>query len=392
MPNVIHHNIPEPVFRYTDELVSPPKKKTTVLSYFGGNKVESGNDNTLEKMKTYYNAGELEDDTLVGLEVEVENIFSPPSSDNIWIKSKDGSLRNNGYEFISLPTKARYVPTALTYLKKNLYDENKPDFSVRTSLHIHVNVQDFTLEQIKSFVLLYLCFESLLYKYVGGNRSKSIFCVPLTHSGYISRLSALFNASSFREVQFNYWHKYTGLNLLPVSSLGTIEFRHLLGTDDIPKITNWLSLILALKQEASKQSVEELLKAIVELNTNSEYDIFANNIFGKTFQYLPPCNLQEEMEKDISHIKDCLLFKRDMQINTDRFENSSFFKNHKITTYPEYIEEDINNLSVEELQSMLKRLEKQYRECRSNTIREKLSHQYSKVQSRIYHIISLKGN
>ena len=56
------------------------------------------------------------------------------------------------------------------------------------------------------------------------------------------------------------WSKYTALNILPLNKYGTIEFRHLEGTDDIEKITAWLNTLENLwlygqKNPITKQAV-----------------------------------------------------------------------------------------------------------------------------------------
>jgi hypothetical protein len=39
------------------------------------------------------------------------------------------------------------------------------------------------------------------------------------------------------------WHKYTAFNLLPLIKQGSVEFRHLQGTDDEVLLNQWLSCL-----------------------------------------------------------------------------------------------------------------------------------------------------
>jgi len=207
---------------------------------------------------------------------------------------------------------------------------------------------------------LYLCFESLLYKFAANNRDKSIFCVPLSHAGYVRNLRELFNYSKtnrpyFSDI-FKRWHKYTGFNLHPIQELGTIEFRHLSGTDDVSHISKWISLILALKETALVYKKEELFNIVAELNTNSEYFIFASNVLKDALQYLPnDIDFQSTMENDISHIKECFSPDPKLRIEKEAFEESIFYKRHKLGvikkkeyTYSEYCIEDLIFMQKEE--------------------------------------------
>jgi hypothetical protein len=66
------------------------------------------------------------------------------------------------------------------------------------------------------------------------------------------------------------------------------------GTDDIDKITTWVTAIDCLKQATKKKSFEEWLAQVCSLNTTSEYGMFLLELFGaveetfllnKTFDY-----------------------------------------------------------------------------------------------------------
>ena len=218
---------------------------------------------------------------LVGIEIECENITNQPYMEYYWSKKADGSLRNSGVEFVSIPLRASQVEYALDYLKNRVVlAGNDPDFSPRTSVHVHLNVRDMSLDQVKTLVLLYALFEKHFFNLVGSRREQSIFCVPLYRSGQLSTLRKLAPYSAK-------WHKYNAINLASifgdddVTRLGTIEFRHMYGTFDKQIIIPWINTILKLREASLKYSYTELLDKIKTLNTTSEYIAMYQNVFGE---------------------------------------------------------------------------------------------------------------
>lgn len=222
-----------------------------------------------------------EKNTLVGIEIEVENITNPPYLTYYWKSTTDGSLRNNGIEYVSIPLRTSQVEHAVTYLNQQLLATNEPEFSPRTSVHVHLNVRDFTWEQVKVFVLLYALFERHFFHFAGRSRENSVFCVPLYKT---SQLSAIFDIESEPK-----WHKYNALNLAPIygdmgenlKRYGTIEFRHLFGTLDTATIIQWINNICCLRKYSATQKLDDLLIQIKNLNTTSEYISLYKNIFGQ---------------------------------------------------------------------------------------------------------------
>ena len=373
-----------------------PKRKVEILDYSTlpigevyGFHTQQTKTELLKKIKQKYPFEiDIQDNTLVGIEVEVENIEDKPNLPGVWAFKEDGSLRNNGIEYVSHPIEAQYAPSALLYLKESLTVFNQPEYTQRTSIHVHFNVQDMSFKQIQAFTLLYLCFESLFYEYAGKGRKKSIFCVPLSHAGYVGKLKEFFSSreewtSPYFTNYFKNWHKYTGFNLIPVQELGTIEFRHLSGTDDVVYISKWIALILSLKKAALIYDVETLSKVVADLNTNSEYYIFASNIFKDTLEYLPKeKELQEVMEGDISHIKECFSPNSKIEIVKESFESSYFYKRHKITTIKKKVTK-YEDQSLEELEKYLKKLYVDYHNSVSQEEKDIINQQYKYITDAI---------
>ena len=237
---------------------------------------------------------------MVGIEIEVENITNSLHPLAYWDIKADGSLRNNGVELVSVPLQIKQVQLALEHVYNVLTANNKPDFSNRTSVHIHVNCRDLTQNQIYNFILLYALFEKHFYSLAGNKRMNSIFCVPLFRTNQLNVLDNVVYGLSSN------WHKYCGINLLPLyhnqitQGYGTIEFRHLYGTSNQREILEWINDILCLRKYACEISKDDLLKNIKEMNTTSSYISLYSQVFAKGRKVL---SNKKDFEECVSNIK-----------------------------------------------------------------------------------------
>jgi hypothetical protein len=258
---------------------------------------------------------------MVGIEIEVENITQPALLLAYWEAKGDGSLRNNGIELVSVPLQIKQVQLALEHVFETLYQNNKPDFSNRTSIHIHVNCRDLTQDQLYNFILLYAIFEKHFYNVVGNKRLNSIFCVPVFRTNQLKYLNTVVYGLSPD------WHKYCGLNLLPLyqnsvtQGYGTIEFRHLHGTSDQQEILEWINDILCLRKFACEVNKEELIQLIKEMNTTSSYLSLYSQVFAKGRKIL---SNKKDFEECVSNTKR-ELFGDDYMNTLKRSDNSPYW-------------------------------------------------------------------
>lgn len=251
-----------------------------------------------------------------GLELEIENVMEPRN----WLVPgvhdvEDGSLRNMGREFILAP-----MTFSNTHYCLNLFfNKNKPterNYSERTSIHVHSNCRNLSLEKLRTILLLYGVFESMFYRFSGGGRSENIFCIPWSQTLLTTKL---LNEELFTN-QMHSWQKYTGLNLLPLTKYGTIEWRHLPGTSDLNKIMTWLNLIGCLYTYADKTSFDQVKGEVVSLNTSSQYEHFLGSVFGKYASNFEGPTLRADLEKGVLDIKYALLDnKKDKKKPTYKF-------------------------------------------------------------------------
>lgn len=201
----------------------------------------------------------------VGMEFEWENTqaFTILSSSvkevaefyKYYSPHNDGSLRNNGMEFVfNGPKTGTGILTALD-LMEEISRKYNFQASYRTSLHLHLDMQDTSIpDDIDTFNILYCIFERFFYKFVGKNRDTSNYCVPwymhpqhfqvykkaIRGYGSSNDLAAVFkNNKSF---------KYSGLNMFSLGDFGTVEGRQAPVDMQKAKIIIWTNVFMRLKK------------------------------------------------------------------------------------------------------------------------------------------------
>lgn len=192
-----------------------------------------------------------------GVEHEIENVLSYDALNHTYFHTEsDNSLRNNGVEFISNPLNFVSQVCAFDNLHGSIKYRPKGGvddaFTDRTSIHVHVNCMDLSLEATKAFILWYALFEPVFFSFVDKKRPNSIYCVPLDQTVLPNHYSKSVNHLT------QMWSKYTAFNILPLRSQGTIEFRHMHGTNDKVLFVEWLTAIKQLWEYSQKNFPSKL--------------------------------------------------------------------------------------------------------------------------------------
>lgn len=298
----------------------------TIREYFGLNTVTG-----LDCSK-YYKPPSLvetiESQMAVGIEVEIENhqLRHQPNG-NVWVIKGDGSLRNNGVEYVSVPIQASWAPVALQDLLENALDKSCC-FSPRTSIHVHLDMQQWEARQALDMLLMYTVFEGLFYKFTGRGRIKNIYCVPLFDTGMLaSCMSKQFSTT------LQGWSKYTGLNIIPLQSFGTFEFRHMHGTFDVRKVSIWIRLITKLAEYVRRTGTEAIQKILQGEMRNVDYREWIREIWGMDSEYLK-FESYEDVRKGVDAMKTAFvdgkytsqLVKRVQEVRGPYFDTSKKLK------------------------------------------------------------------
>ena len=205
----------------------------------------------------------------VGCEFEIEDIKTSEDACAFLKVETDGSLRNNGVEYITFPTPVAEIGALFTRLHQEIV-YGPEAFTERTSIHVHVNCSNMFPQEVRNIVLLYALFEESFFAMVDPHRRNNIHCVALTETYLPNHYKLTLNSLITK------WHKYTALNIKPLGTQGTIEFRHMHGHNDVTLFTEWISVLQNLVTygrvfKVNSHSLDE--KALENM---------FNNLFGTT--------------------------------------------------------------------------------------------------------------
>ena len=240
----------------------------------------------------------------IGIEIETEarDAYDVPAFD-YWTTHTDGSLRNFGIEYV-LAQPLDFDYKAYKEALKEFADKTKKiKFlpSVYTSVHVHFNQKNRTLQQLFNFITLYLLFEETLTRYCGNDRNGNLFCLKTSNAernlNAIVDLCEQMDRGNTRKVQTLNANvlKYAGLNIAPLRTFGSLEIRTYYGTEDVGLIDRWVGLLCkgvyhqALKFKNPVEIIDQFNKV--------GYKAFFDACFGEYARFLNP--LDEDFEKTL---------------------------------------------------------------------------------------------
>lgn len=182
----------------------------------------------------------------VGIEIEVEGKRIPKEGlPSIWGYHIDNSLRggDNGEYVLKKPIPFLSVETVLDNLWK-VFEKEKTeiDDSNRTSVHIHVNVQNFFLNRLTVLLSLYFVFEELFTEWCGEHRVGNLFCMRVKDAPGIIRQLRTFIQTDMQSGLSEHL-RYAGINACSLTKFGSLEFRSLRGTPEKEIILQWVRVI-----------------------------------------------------------------------------------------------------------------------------------------------------
>lgn len=204
----------------------------------------------------------------VGIEIEVENCKNHKGMD-FWSCKQDQSLKISGVEFVSRPLSGKQIDFAIHEIASVLAKES-PLWSHRTSIHVHTNVTTLTEAQLRAMCMLYGLYEDIFFLMVDKNRKGSAFCYPATS----------ISPPVFLNVSAT--NKYCALNLEPMTRFGTVEFRHMHGTDDWRLVRRWVQLIVKLHKFAEDLNKDGAIEQVQDFIQKGLYLHTFKKIFGAT--------------------------------------------------------------------------------------------------------------
>lgn len=192
---------------------------------------------------------------------------------NAWKVQPDGSV--NGWEIVSPPlTNVEELKTVVYVLRKVL----KVRCNKSTGFHVHHDISDFNINQIKNLYRLYDKYErNAIYSIINPSRRSNNYCKSI--SMIIDNIERSTNIEEFKKSTCS---RYYTLNNKSYIKYGTIEFRHHQGTTNINEIIAWIEFthklvetaaniqeVKPLQSRNNEDALDEMLEEI-GLSTNNQ--------------------------------------------------------------------------------------------------------------------------
>lgn len=232
-----------------------------------------------------------------GVEIELEGrgLGSSPAVDG-WRKERDGSLSQGGIEFVlQNPLDKDDVHTSLDNLYQMLRNHTVIQDRQRAGVHVHLNCQQRTLNEIFTMITAYLLLEDILMEWCGEMRKGNHFCFSAENAEAL--ILNLRNAVVNRDINLLNTDqiRYASLNVQSLFRYGSLEFRGMRSTSDAQPIKDWVGIIDELTEKALEFSnPQELIEAASGYGEDRFLDIL-----------LP--SYKKEMMKMKSFKKGCVL-------------------------------------------------------------------------------------
>ena len=231
----------------------------------------------------------------LGIEIETElNKRIERAWENFyWSLKGDGSLRGNGYEFVlKKPIDAKDLAKSVEDWKKNLgMHKVKCNKSDRTSIHVHRNVQNFSVLQGVTAISAYWLMEPFLVDFCGSSRKGNNFCLTLQDADGIHNqlIQGIKDGKTFSNINEDFF-RYASLNIAAINRFGSLENRLMRGTDDVNEIVNWASAFnqiidksrmysnpLDLIKNLDKHGPKVMLESLLDKNLISYFNSFSSS-------------------------------------------------------------------------------------------------------------------
>ena len=223
------------------------------------------------------------DTRLFGVEVEYEGVGPVPEMNrDLWTAVPDGSLRNDGVEFITRPVNIRTAVRSFRYLNELAAREGFLD-TVRTGIHVHADMRDLTIAQVQGVLAAYGAFEPLMFQLMDPEREENIYCVPWYRAPDQAQMVAYLAGGPMETERLSGLPlvKYSALHLGPLWQFGTLEFRHAPTWRDPALFRRWICAINRLIEWGRRESPE----SVIEKCTQNPSPL-AREIFGWTMAHV----------------------------------------------------------------------------------------------------------
>jgi hypothetical protein len=219
----------------------------------------------------------------VGIEVECEGANLPKDATALapyWAYVRDGSLRgNDNAEYVlTKPIDFGEVEKAVADLwSKFKASKTRLDESIRTSVHVHLNVLPFYQNRLAALLALWFIFEEPLSYWCGDHRAGNLFCIRAKDGpAIIEQIKGWFENKGNFGLDTEGLH-YAALNLSSIQEHGSVEIRTMRGVTTPEPLLQWVRILKRLYDASADYPDPRTL--IEDYSLLGPYDFF-QKVFG----------------------------------------------------------------------------------------------------------------
>lgn len=224
-----------------------------------------------------------------GIEIECEGRNLAVPDRKVWNTVDDGSLRGefpHGRAEWVFAKPLSFDASVRELNKLRIYQEQSNaqlNFSFRTSVHVHLNVQHLTFDQYLNTIYTYILLENALVRYCGDERIGNRFCLRMQDAEGLSEyIEHLFRNGPKGLLNINPdLTRYAALNLACTTKYGSLEFRSMRGNLEVPYITTWLKALYNIRQFACKfKNPQQIHDMFVRSNPSDFMEEVLGNVYN----------------------------------------------------------------------------------------------------------------
>lgn len=246
--------------------------------------------------RLYYGSGEYVEwpspNELMGIELEAEQVYCELS--NVlnmagWTMDRDGSLRNDGREFVlTQPLAGSSLTRAIHTLFEMQKSENRSPLQYvvnpRAGTHVHINWIEDTVGSAAALIALMYIIEPLVYSWADEDRAWCSYCNPLSDipASTINKLLRMDVDEEdewvLRNIEDEDLGRYHGLNIVALAKYGSFEFRYFPSTTAHTDMIKWVKFVQLAKLCAIKY--QDDVAVLVERLLQGNIAEFLSEHFG----------------------------------------------------------------------------------------------------------------
>lgn len=244
----------------------------------------------MKKLYELFNLKQVKGD--VGIEIECEGDNLVCVEDGGWKTVDDGSLRGNFPEsrcewVLEKPIDINDVLPAMQYLEDRQKNATL-EFSFRTSVHLHINVQQLTANQILNMFYTYFLCETVLMNYCAEHRRGNRFCLRMEDAEGIEpfiRKMIITKDVQWKGIPPNDAVRYAAMNIEAMWKYGSLEFRGMEGNLSPERINTWAKAFVNIRSFAKKfDNIQKIHDFFVKNSPNMFFDSVFQDV-AETFKY-----------------------------------------------------------------------------------------------------------